>query len=342
MIRSISVKPENKQDFLKLELANPYKTGLAVGSISGLDPGQATINVVDLASSDGSYYTNSRYSSRNIVLAIVILNDWPEGLTDRKIGSTQYKNAIEYNRHILYNYFPVKRKVAVQIETDVNTMEIEGYIESNSVGIFSSSESSQVSIVCPYPYFHDISTTVNIGTFSNIVPGVEFKAGLDSSEEPKAIGWSSGSGNALTPSIGYDYPKQIFSITNLNSSAYYYYLGDIDYGFNGRISIRGTSGDVTIVSGYGSEYFKISNSIVTSITGSALGTGDVINFSTINGKKYISLTRNGSTTNILNSLETGSTWLRVYPGDNVFEILTSAESNMADFTLVTDIYYQGV
>lgn len=339
MIKSISVKPENLKEFFKLELANPYKTGLVVGSVTGLDPGQATVNTVDLASSDGAYYSNARYSSRNIVLAILVLNDWPTNARDRTIGLTTYKNAIEYNRHTLYKLFPVKRKIRLQIETDVRSYEIEGYVESNSVGIFSYSQSAQVSIICPYPYFHDISTNVNVGTVSARADLLEFKGWNDT--EGDVIGWSAGDGfpSFITP---LHMEKKEFSRISSSSATTYQYLGDIDYGFEGKITVRGTTGDISISSENQTKVFKIDDSVVESITGSPISSGDSIEFSTINGSKHLYLSRNGVRYNILNSLAPGSSWLRLYPGENGFEVVAENGLNLVDLEIWSDIYYQGI
>ena len=54
------------------------------------------------------------------------------------------------------------------IETDNRQAEIEGYVESNDPTIFSKDEGSDISIVCPNPFFYSagkdgINTTIFYG-----------------------------------------------------------------------------------------------------------------------------------------------------------------------------------
>ena len=59
------------------------------------------------------------------------------------------------------------------------------------------------------------------------------------------------------------------------------------------------------------EYLQIKGDILT---------GDVITVTTKTGNKTVTLTRNGVDSNILNRLVSGSTWLTLKEGTNIFRV----------------------
>ena len=137
MIRAVTVTNylgESK----RFELAFPEKSGFAVQSISGFGPSKADINTTEISTNDGSLYNSARVNSRNIVMSLKLM----------------FNPQIEDTRHDSYKYFPIKKKVTLLIETDNRICETYGYVESNEPDIFSSDETTQISIVCPDPYFY--------------------------------------------------------------------------------------------------------------------------------------------------------------------------------------------
>ena len=136
MIKSITVT-NYVGDSIKLELTKPQESGFIIQSITGLGPGAANINTSEVSTNDGSLFNSARVPSRNIVISIKYL----------------WKETIEQARHLSYKYFPIKRKVTLLIETDHRMAQIEGYVETNDPDIFSSDEGTEVSIICPYPFF---------------------------------------------------------------------------------------------------------------------------------------------------------------------------------------------
>ena len=137
MIRAVTVTNylgESK----RFELAFPEESGFAVQSISGLGPSKADINTTEISTNDGSLYNSARVNSRNIVMSLKLM----------------FNPQIEDTRHNSYKYFPIKKRVTLLIETDNRICETYGYVESNEPDIFSSDETTQISIVCPDPYFY--------------------------------------------------------------------------------------------------------------------------------------------------------------------------------------------
>ena len=126
---------------VRIVLANEdARHGLLIKSIDGLGPAKANINVVQMATLDGSYYNSARLDQRNIVIGLIFNGD------------------IENARLNTYEDFPIKGEVKLEIETDRRTVYTKGYVESNEPDIFSKQEEAQISIICPDPYFYDVES----------------------------------------------------------------------------------------------------------------------------------------------------------------------------------------
>lgn len=138
MIKTVIIT-NYRGESLTLDLADPYRSGYAVTSITGLGPNKATINTTDATTNDGSVYNSARANSRNIVLKLKLM------------GSDSAE--IEALRQNTYKYFPLKKSLTFEIITDQRHGKILGYTESNEPDIFSAEETMQISIVCPYPFF---------------------------------------------------------------------------------------------------------------------------------------------------------------------------------------------
>lgn len=142
MIKSIKVV-NPKGEALVLELTNPEKSGLFVQSIEGLGPPKATINGSELATTDGMYYTSARVTYRTIVFNL--------GMMSRDRESELGPLSIEQSRHLTYVYFPLKKRIRMEFETDIRTVYTYGYVESNEPNIFAEEEACSISVVCPDP-----------------------------------------------------------------------------------------------------------------------------------------------------------------------------------------------
>jgi hypothetical protein len=123
-------------------------------SIIGLSPAPAVINTSSIVGMDGALYNSSRIDIRNIVLTIKINGD------------------AEANRLRLYNYFRTKSWCRFYYTTESRNVYIDGYVETFECDLFAESEEAQISIICPNPYFvdmsevsDDISSTVAMFTF---------------------------------------------------------------------------------------------------------------------------------------------------------------------------------
>lgn len=109
-------------------------------NITGIDPPNATVNLLNVATIDGTVFNSSKLQTRNIVLYLRINGN------------------VETNRHTLYRYFRVKEPCTFYYKNDTVDVKIDGYVESVSVPMFTNSEVMQISILCPDPYFKSVGS----------------------------------------------------------------------------------------------------------------------------------------------------------------------------------------
>ena len=159
MIKSVTIT-NHLGESIEFELANPYKTGIYVSSITGLGPGKANINTTEIATDDGSIFNSARSTERNIVMTLGFLQ--VPGVTE----------TIEDARQLTYKYFPRKKPLIFHIKTDNRDLNAYGYTESNEPDIFSDNETTQISIICPDPLFY--SAGENVTVFNGIDFEFEF------------------------------------------------------------------------------------------------------------------------------------------------------------------------
>lgn len=301
MIKSITVT-NHLNESIKLELGFPERSGFLIQEISGLGPVKADINVSELSSIDGSIYNSARLPSRNIVFKMVLLES----------------PTIEDTRQKSYKYFPIKKRVRLLIETTNRTAEIFGYVESNEPIIFSRQETTQISIVCPNPYFY--SEGKQITTFTGIEKVFSFPFSNESLSDKLLI-----MGNILK-----------------NQMQTVLYEGDSEIGFNIEIHAVGTAKNVMIYNVNTLENMKIDTDKLIALTGQPIIMGDSIFISTIKGDKSIQLLREGVYYNIINCLDRDATWMFLRKGDNVFAF--DAEEGGANlyFRIINQVIYQGI
>lgn len=301
MIKKITVT-NHLGDSIEMDLQRPELSGFAVQSISGLGPGKSNINTTEIATIDGGIYNSARIPARNITIGLIFL----------------WNGTIEEVRQRSYKYFPLKKKITLLIETDHRIAEIEGYVESNEPSIFSKEEGTDISIVCPNPYFY--SKTDKLTVFSGITGGFSFPFSNESLTEKLII---MGTINRLT--------------TNT-----VYYDGDADVGVTITIHAIGEASGITIHNTTSKQIMKLNSSKIESITGSGIVNGDDIIICTVKGKKSIKLVRGGIEYNILACLEKGVTWFQLAMGDNVFAYTAETGDTNLQFKIENQILFEGV
>lgn len=253
-----------------LELVN--NKNYIVTNIDGLGPPKGRINLSEVAGMDGALFNSSSVEPRNIVLTVM-----PQ-------------SPVEENRLALYRYAQPGQWSKIYYSNGSVSVQIEGYVETVETGLFTKSESIQVSILCPQPYFialkeiyTDISATVANFEFPFAVQneGVEFSY------------------------INHD---MLAKITN---------YGDVNTGIIIYITARGTVTNPVIYAN------DTGGSMSLAVT---LQEHDQVVINTNTGQRSIKLITDSGEADVINRMSPNPQWFILAPGENVFSY--SADSGM--------------
>ena len=304
MIKSVTVTNYLGESLL-LELSNPWEVGIAITKIEGLGPVKASINSTEISSGDGARFNSARIGARNIVFTFRLLE----------------APTVEDSRQKTYKYFPVKTNVTLLFETDNRLCQITGYVESNKPNIFSEEEDTQVSIICPNPYFISMDNGwMNTIVFFGSEPVFEFPFSNESLTEPLIV----------------------FGNIKLRQEEIVPYDGDSEVGFVIKMHALGEVRQITIYNTKTRESMMIDTDILSEITGSGIGAGDEITISTVKGDKHITLLRDGEEINILNALGKDVDWFQLAKGDNRFAYICDYGAENLEFSIEYQTLYEGV
>lgn len=305
MIKSIKVT-NYLGESLTLELTRPELSGFMVLSVSGLGPGKAALNISESALQDGGRCTSARLPVRNIVINLKYM----------------WQNGIEAGRHRSYKYFPLKKPVTLVFETDTREASITGVVESNEPAIFSSTEYTSISILCPDPNFYSTEGGgLQSVVFSGIAPLFEFPFANESLESGLL---------------------EFSSIEN-NAKRNIVYEGDAEVGLTITLSITGDVKLITLANTTTNELMMLYG---LKFDDEGFKNGDVITICTVDRKKSAYLVRRGTKHNILKCVGRFSNWFKLRNGDNVFEYTcTNGSDDVTDDVQVKMEYpvvYEGV
>lgn len=295
-------------DRIKLELGKPDVSGFLIKSITGLGPAKANVNTTEVSTNDGSLFNSARLSQRNIVLDMVFIN-------------TVYGESIEDLRQKSYKYFPLKKSVELTIETDNRYMKTTGYVESNEPNIFSSQEGTQISIICPDPYFYSAGEDGNnVTNFYSIDPMFEFPFSNESLDEPLLV----------------------FGEIQIKTEGVITYHGDSEIGVMIYIHAIGPATNINIYNTETREVMRINTEKISSLTGKGIVASDDIVINTAKGEKSITLIREGVSYNILNCLDKNTDWFMLAKGDNIFAFTADSGVTNLQFRVENKVIYEGV
>lgn len=295
-------------DRIKLELGKPDISGFLIKSITGLGPAKANVNTTEVSTNDGSLFNSARLSQRNIVLDLVFIN-------------TVYGESIEDLRQKSYKYFPLKKSVELTIETDNRYVKTTGYVESNEPNIFSSQEGTQISIICPDPYFYSAGEDGNnVTNFYSIDPMFEFPFSNESLDEPLLV----------------------FGEIQIKTEGVITYHGDSEIGVMIYIHAIGPATNINIYNTETREVMKINTEKISSLTGKGIVASDDIVINTAKGEKSITLIREGVSYNILNCLDKNTDWFTLAKGDNIFAFTADSGVTNLQFRVENKVIYEGV
>lgn len=295
-------------DRIKLELGRPENTGFLVKSITGLGPVKANVNTTEVATNDGSMFNSARLSQRNIVIQLAFVH-------------SIYGEDIEEIRQKSYKYFPIKKNVELIIETDNRYVRTIGYIESNEPDIFNKQEGTQISIICPDPYFYSASEDGNnVTDFYSIDPVFEFPFSNESLSEPLLI----------------------FGEIQIKTEGVITYHGDSEIGVMIYIHAIGPATNINIYNTETREVMSINTTKLEALTGKGIVASDDIIINTLKGEKSITLVREGKSYNILNCLDKNTDWFTLVKGDNIFAFTAESGVTNLQFRIENKVIYEGV
>ena len=293
-----------------MRLRNPEQSGFLIFNMTGLGPEKAEIRTTEIVTNDGSIYNSSRLPSRNIVIMIRYM--------PKNEGATAGWDTVEEAREASYKFFPIKKPIKLVIRTDNRIAEIEGYVESNEPVIFSREVHTQISIICPFPYFYAAGSTATI--FSGVEPMFEFPF---SNEDPVE-------------------PLIIFGEIKAKAEEVVFYDGDSEVGITMIVDAIGPVDQLRLYNVQTRESMFIDTDRLEAMTGAGFGAGDRIIINTTKGSKSIFLLRGGIYTNILNTLNRDADWFQLSKGDNIFAFDADEGAANLLFRIEHRVIYEGV
>lgn len=311
MIESITVT-NYLGESIEMVLTQPELSGFIVKSIDGIGPANANINMMELATIDGSIFNSARLNTRDISLSLLFIQNPDIGI-----------NNIEEARRLSYKYFPIKRQVKITFKTDAalgehNPIHAIGYVEKNEPKVFQKQEGTSITIKCADPYLHSERMTNKI--FYGVDPLFEF---VYENKEP-------------------DQKLTEFGNINFLTEGEIIYDGDAETGMVIEMHARGPAKGVVFYDNESGERIELSDAIIKKKTGNYISTGDTITINTERGNKYCRLLRNGRTYDILNALVKPLSWFKLNSGSNIFGYEAAEGLENLIFTIKYDVLYDGV
>lgn len=213
---------------------------------------------------------------------------------------------IEINRNRLYKFFNPKNKVRLFYKNKLVNVYIDGVVEDFDCDQFTNKETAIVSILCSDPYFKAAADTVH--SFTRITPLFEF---------PFSI-----------PAEGVPF-SELTRLTNLVVNH-----GDVESGV--IIEFYATTAQILNPSFYN----RTTQKRIT--VNFDMEQGDRIVINTNKGEKSITLIRDGISSNIINSMDSGSKWVTLTAGENEISYDADNGGENLNVTVTTTNKYMGV
>lgn len=213
---------------------------------------------------------------------------------------------IETNRQRLYRYFKTKKVTRIYFQNENRDLIIDGYVEGFDGSLFDEAQQITISLNCLDPYFK--SRNESVMDMAQVVDLFEFPFSIEEEGMP-------------------------FSEIYKELKQSIYYTGDVETGMIIEISASGEVINPRIYNVDTREYFGLN------ITMQA---GDLIRINTNSLKKKVELVRNGTTTNIINNIQKGNKWFKLYQGDNLFTYVCDSGEQFLNFKFIYSNSYEGV
>lgn len=218
----------------------------------------------------------------------------------RPIVLTIYvEQPVETNRINLYKYFKSKDWIRVYYSNGTREVYIDGYVESFDCDFFTKTQTAQVSILCPKPQF--LAVTPSKQNIATTLGALSFPF-YEAESEPVVLS---------------HYGRDAVLVNNTS---------DDEVGFIYTIQCYGEVINPQIYIDETKEYFKLNRRFTR---------GSVITINTNDGNKSVTCELGGITTNIINSVDSGSKWLKLRAGYN--HILQTAKVGLD--SMVGELHY---
>lgn len=256
-----TLKIENRfGDILELTHNKNY----IVTSVEGLNPPKAKINLSDVPGMNGALFNSAKAETRNLVLTVL-----PQ-------------SPVEKNRLTLYRFAQVAQWCKIYYSNGSVEVQIEGYVETVNGSLFSKTQSLQISIICPQPYFEGLREIRN--DISSLISTFEFPFAIEAE------------------GIEFSYIKHDILSTVVN-------VGDVPTGVIIEITTRGEVVNPIIYNNL------TGKSIGLNFT---LANRDKIVIDTNSGSRSVKLISGNRETNIINLVRPNPEWFTLQPGENIF------------------------
>lgn len=260
-------------------------------NVTGLNPPAASISLTENVG-DGDEFQHSRTGRRNIVINIHI------------------KGLVDDNKNEIYQVIQTGKYIKLYISTKSKNVWIEGYVESNEIDDFTNDTICQISVLCPDPWFKDVSESIN--SINTVQPKFHFPF-------------------AIVEPIPFSVYETIQILNLINA-------GNVESGMTIEIAARGTIVNPIVYNRETTEFIGLGTSEQPYI----MEAGDKVVITTHTNNKKIKLVRNAVETNIFNYLTPKSTFLKVMPGDNVFTYSAEDGDEYIDITFKHYSNYEGI
>ena len=328
MIRAVTVTNHLGESY-RLDLFDPEPSGFYIKSIEGLGPPTANVNITELATIDGGIDNSARLTSRSILIDLGFME----------------KDTIEETRHLSYKYFPIKRNVKLEVETDTRICYAIGRVETNTPNIFSKTEGCQISILCTDPYFYESkgSNVISYGTeplfefpFEN--NGIRYLEELVDQNKDVIVDDKGRSIHAYH----FTYSNEIeFGEIKKSAVTTVEYPGDLETGVIIRAHARGPVKNFRIYFLRNRQIISINDEKLKKAMGSGISAGDEIIINTIKKQKGIWIMRNAKKKKILAALEKPIEWFEISKGENTFVYRADGLENM-EVNIEYNVIYEGI
>lgn len=262
---------ENIAVYLRRTSASPWY----LSSFSGIYDTDYDVTTSANTLADGSQYMGSKVNQRNIVLTLA--------------NKSRHRSA----RALLARVFKPRSKGTLQYSDGTITRKIDYYTEKVSFetkGVRSDDSGvmiATVSLICPDPFFYEISDSVR--QMSAWMPSFTFEHAFSVDGEE----------------IGYRSKEKIAEISNES--------GIDEIGMDISIITSGAASNIYVTNATTNEVIRIG----TDTSALNLVAGDVVEITTEIGNRHVWLTHEGTTTEINYLLSSDSSFLTLTAGTNV-------------------------